>query len=74
MMIFFFHIIFRRELAGAYRVRKEYDFLKVSGLKEVQLSYKSENHFFLMIYYYLNLKILQLKMWHLIVYATIITF
>ena len=44
--IFFFHIIFRRELDGAYKVKEKYDFLKVSGLKEVDLSYKTENNFF----------------------------
>ena len=43
--LFFFHSVFKRELDGAYKVIKEYNFLEVSKLKEIKIDDSSNSLF-----------------------------
>ena len=55
--IFFFHITFKRELDGGYRVKSQYNFEQVSGLKELKCYNNKTNEkkfLLIMIFYYLS--------------------
>ena len=52
-----FHITFKRELDGGYRVKAQYNFEQVSGLKELNCYNNKTNEkkfLLIMIFYYLS--------------------